>query len=51
MRRAILPLPQYALMAWRSVKKAKGELYLLRYIRSPSRSITDVVIIEMHYRW
>jgi hypothetical protein len=28
MRGAILPLPQYASMAWCSVKKTQGQLYL-----------------------
>jgi hypothetical protein len=31
MRGAIPPLPQYALMAWCSVKKAQGQLYILTY--------------------
>jgi len=32
MRRAIPPLPQYAFMAWCSVKKAQGQLYLSPFI-------------------
>jgi hypothetical protein len=28
MRGAITPLPEYVFIAWRSVKKAQGQLYL-----------------------
>jgi hypothetical protein len=33
MRGAIPPLPQYAFMAWCSIKKAQGQLYLLPFYR------------------
>jgi len=32
MRGFIPPVPQYAFMAWCSVKKAQGQLYLYLYV-------------------
>jgi hypothetical protein len=39
MRGDILPLPHYAFMAWCSVKKTQGQLYLLSSSSSPSSSL------------
>jgi hypothetical protein len=33
MRGAVLPLPQYAFMAWCLVKKAQGQLYIVGSVR------------------
>jgi hypothetical protein len=56
MRVAIPPLPQYAFMAWLSVKRAQGELYLyppyleaVSSIRNPRTRLA--VVTGTHITW
>jgi hypothetical protein len=45
MRGAIPPLPQYAFMAWCSVKKSQGHVYLYLYLYLCGHSIGIVKVL------
>jgi hypothetical protein len=47
MRGVVPPLPQYAFMAWCSVKKAQWQLYLYPFFRVSVFTVYQIVITKL----